>query len=80
MSIWRFVPVLVGVMVWAITLWASLTPVRAAEADLFAAMRATRVLPPAPAPDLVLPTVDGGSLRLTELRGKVLILGFFVTT
>ena len=48
--------------------------------DIFEAMRASRVVPPVAAPDLALPALDGGSIRLADLRGHVVILGFFVTT
>ncbi|MFA0753293.1 MAG: hypothetical protein IMHGJWDQ_001064 [Candidatus Fervidibacter sp.] len=30
-----------------------------------------------PAPDFVLPTVDGKKVRLSNLRGKVVLLNFF---
>jgi peroxiredoxin len=42
-------------------------------------MRANRVVPPADAPDVTLPTTDGRSLRLADLRGRAVIVGFFVT-
>lgn len=61
-------------------LGASLKLETVAEDDLFAVMKVTRVLPPTAAPDVMLPGVDGGSLRLADLRGKALIVGFFVTT
>ncbi len=48
--------------------------------DAFEAMRANRVVPPVPAPDVTLPGLDGRSIRLADLRGHVVILGFFVTT
>ena len=79
MSSGRFARALIGGILGVVTIWTPSTPALAAE-DPFAAMRATRVAPPASAPDLVLPTVNGGSLRLGELRGKAVILGFFVTT
>ena len=47
--------------------------------DIFEAMRANRVVPPVPAPDVVLPGLDGGSIRLADLHGQAVILGFFVT-
>lgn len=30
-----------------------------------------------PAPDFALPTIDGKKLRLSELKGKVVLLNFF---
>jgi cytochrome oxidase Cu insertion factor (SCO1/SenC/PrrC family) len=53
---------------------------RTATDDIFEAMRANRVVPPVPAPDVVLPGLDGGSIRLADLRGQAVILGFFVTS
>ncbi len=47
--------------------------------DVFEAMRANRVVPTVPAPDVVFPRLDGGSVRLADLRGRAVILGFFVT-
>lgn len=60
-----------------LTLVASSSP--AAE-DVFTAMRATRAVPPTAVPEVTLPTADGGSLALSAFRGKVVIVGFFVTT
>ncbi len=48
--------------------------------EIFEAMRANRVVPPVAAPDVALPAPNGNSMRLTDLRGKVVVLGFFVTT
>lgn len=53
---------------------------RTATDDIFEAMRANRVVPPVPAPDVVLTGLDGGSIRLADLRGQAVILGFFVTS
>ncbi len=47
--------------------------------DMFKAMKANRVVPPVPAPDVALPALDSGSIRLADLKGRVVILGFFVT-
>jgi len=52
---------------------------RTAVDDLFDAMRANRVAPPVSAPDVTLPALDGGSIRLSDLKGHVVIVGFFVT-
>ena len=70
---------LIGGIFAGVTLWAFSLPCTAAE-DPFAAMRAKRAIPPTSAPDLALPIVHGGTLQLADLRGKVVILGFFVTT
>lgn len=75
----RFARGLAGVLVGSVAGWAVPAAAMAAE-DVFAAMRARPAVPPAAAPDLVLPGVNGGSLGLTELRGRVVILDFFVTT
>ena len=60
-------------------LWAACTTAMAAD-DPFAAIRARPAVPPAAAPDVVLQGINGSALRLAELRGKAVILGFFVTT
>lgn len=60
--------------------WASVPPGTAGEDDVFGAMKANRAVPPVLAPDLEIPSVTGGSLRLSDFRGKALIVGFFVTT
>ena len=70
---------LIGGILAGLTLWASSIAGMAAE-DPFAAMRARPAVPPASPPDLLLPTPNGRSVRLAELQGKVVILGFFVTT
>jgi cytochrome oxidase Cu insertion factor (SCO1/SenC/PrrC family) len=48
--------------------------------DPFVEMGVQPVVPPAPAPDLVLRAADGSSIRMADFRGKVVILEFFVTT
>ena len=48
--------------------------------DPFEALVVQRPGEPLPAPDLVFTTVDGRQARLSELRGKVVFLGFFTTT
>lgn len=48
--------------------------------ELFAAMGVQRPPNPSPAPDLALPSLDGGTVHLKEFRGKVVLLGFFTTT
>lgn len=47
--------------------------------DIFKAMKVNRVVPPVPAHDVALAALDGGSIRLADLKGRVVILGFFVT-
>lgn len=48
--------------------------------DLFAAMGVQRPANPGPAPDLSLPSLDGGTFHLKDFQGKVVLLGFFSTT
>lgn len=48
--------------------------------DLFATLGVQRAVNPRPAPDLALPSLGGGTVRLSEFRGKVVLLGFFTTT
>lgn len=62
----------------ALTLGAAAAP-SATVNGLFDAMRANRVVPPASAPDVTLSTPDGRAVRLADLRGRVVIVGFFVT-
>lgn len=67
------------VFVGAVLTLGSTTPAPAAE-DLFSALGAERLVTPRAAPDLVLPSLDGGTIRLKDLRGKVVLLSFFTTT
>jgi hypothetical protein len=62
----------------ALALGAGPAPRTAAD-DLFDAMRANRIASPTPAPGVALATLDGGSMRLEDLRGRAVILGFFVS-
>jgi cytochrome oxidase Cu insertion factor (SCO1/SenC/PrrC family) len=48
--------------------------------DPFEAMSVQRPADPVAAPDLVFITAEGREARLGELRGKVVLLGFFTTT
>ena len=48
--------------------------------DPFEAMAVQRPAAPSPAPELVFTTLDGREARLSDLRGKVIVLGFFTTT
>lgn len=48
--------------------------------DPFEAMSVQRLAEPVAAPDLAFLTAEGREARLGELRGKVVLLGFFTTT
>ena len=74
-----FVRALRGGVLAGLTIWAACAAAMAAE-EPFAAMRARPAVPPAAAPDVVLQGLNGSPLRLAQLRGKAVILGFFVTT
>jgi len=47
-------------------------------ADPYEALSALRI-DTKPAPDFSLPSVDGREVRLSDYRGKVVLLGFFKT-
>ncbi len=64
-------------MMAVLTLGAAAAP-SAGVNDVFDAMRANRVAPPVAAPDVTLSTPDGRPVRLADLRGRVVIVGFFV--
>jgi hypothetical protein len=59
---------MVGLAIAALTL-ASSEPVQGAE-DLFASLRVHRPVSPGPAPDLVLPTLEGRTVDIKGLHGK----------
>lgn len=40
---------------------------------------ATREGPPSPAPEIAMATLDGGTARLSELRGKLVLVNFWAT-
>ncbi len=48
--------------------------------ELFAALGVQRPANPTSAPDLALPSLDGRTVHIKDLRGKVVLLGFFTTT
>ena len=74
----RFARVVAVGMVAALVMGAGPAPRRAGD-EVFAAMRANRIATAVPAPGVTLPALDGGSMRLEDLRGRVVILGFFVS-
>jgi cytochrome oxidase Cu insertion factor (SCO1/SenC/PrrC family) len=47
---------------------------------IFAGLDVQQPATPTPAPDLALPDLNGRTVRLSDLRGKVVLLGFFTTT
>ncbi len=51
----------------------------AAARDPFDAMAIDRVVAPTPAPDVVFRTLDGREMRVGDLRGRLVLLGFFTT-
>jgi len=53
---------------------------RAAEApsDPFSAMRVRRIAPPISAAKLVLNASDGSRIRLSDFRGKAVLVEFFI--
>lgn len=49
-------------------------------ADPFVTLGVQRPATPGPAPDLGLPSLEGGIIRIKDFRGKAVLLGFFTTT
>jgi cytochrome oxidase Cu insertion factor (SCO1/SenC/PrrC family) len=68
---------IVGLMIAPLTL-GSIGSAQAAE-DPFDSMAVQRPAQPGPAPDLALPSLEGGMVDLKDFRGKVVLLGFFTT-
>jgi peroxiredoxin len=62
----------------ALVLALLLLPLAAAAPD-FAAMDIQRYDPPKPAPEFSLPDLDGRQVRLSDLRGKVVLLFYWAT-
>jgi cytochrome oxidase Cu insertion factor (SCO1/SenC/PrrC family) len=58
---------------------ALLTGSSAGAAPDFASLQVQTYQPPKPAPAFSLPTVDGRTVRLEDLRGKVVLLFFWAT-
>ena len=54
------------------------TPALGAKAD-FASMQVAPYDPPKPAPTLALPDLQGKTVRLTDLKGKVVLVFFWAT-
>jgi cytochrome oxidase Cu insertion factor (SCO1/SenC/PrrC family) len=67
-----------SILGWALMLLVSVGAAGAGK-DVFAAMRAERVVPPVLAADLVLRATDGSSIRLGDFKGKVVAISFLLT-
>lgn len=79
----RLLVVLMGTVAPALTLVLAAPPSTAVgepARDPFDAMSVHRPAEPVAAPDLVFVTAEGREARLGELRGKVVLLGFFTAT
>jgi cytochrome oxidase Cu insertion factor (SCO1/SenC/PrrC family) len=50
-----------------------------AEGPDFKSMKIQAYQPPKPAPELSLPDLDGKTVRLADLRGKVVLVFFWTT-
>jgi hypothetical protein len=46
--------------------------------DLFPAMRVRRIASPMPTGNLVLRSIEGGQIRLSDFRGKAVLVEFFL--
>lgn len=63
----------------AVLLMTLLLPLAASAAPDFAAMDIQRYETPRPAPDFSLPDLEGRTVTLSELRGKVVLLFYWAT-
>ena len=79
MKVRQFVWVALATMLATAALSPRMAPAWAAE-DPFTALRVRAVNPPAPTPEVAIPKANGGTLTLSELRGNVVVVGFFVTS
>ena len=66
-------------MIAAVVVAASLAATTATAAPDFAALQVQRYDPPKPAPAFELPDLAGGTHRLADLKGKVVMLFFWAT-
>ncbi len=74
----RFFGAMLGCAFALLTLPASSFAASAAQ-DEFSAMRVKRIAPPVPAGKLLLRAIDERSIRLSDFRGKVVLVEFFLT-
>ncbi len=49
------------------------------EKDLMESMQIVRIMEEVKAPDFILPDLQGKSFRLSDLRGKVVLVNFWTT-
>jgi peroxiredoxin len=75
-DVWRLIAVLAGALV-AVQTGTGAEAANRAEA--LAALRMTAPASPEPARDFTLPRLGGGTVRLGEFRGKVVLLNFWAT-